>query len=97
VPKLTVKVRPDVGATVRVAGLVVDRETVDVPKKPGYVGVAVSAPGYIPVHKLVELVGEETAVEIVLVPLPSKRFHVKPYILLAMVVLALVKMFLACR
>jgi hypothetical protein len=97
VPRLTVKVRPDVGATVRVAGLVVDRETVEVPRHPGFVGVAVSAPGFIPVHKLVELKGDETTVEITLVALPSKRFHVKPYIMIAMVVLALVKMFLACR
>ncbi len=96
-PKLTVKVTPDIAATVRVAGNVVTTETVDVPRYPGYVGVAVSAPGYIPVHKLVELRGDETTVEIALVPLPSKRFHAKPYILLAMVVLALVKMLLSCR
>ena len=95
-PKLTVKVSPDIGATVRIAGLVVKDETVDVPREPGWVSVAVSAPGFLPYRKLVE-VRKDMTVEVTLHPLPSKQHHVKPWILLAMVVFALVKMFLACR
>lgn len=95
-PKLTVKVSPDIGATVRVAGQVVKDETVDVPREPGWVSVAVSAPGFLPFRKLVE-VRKDTTIDVTLHALPSKRRHVKPWILAAMVLFALVKMFLACR
>jgi len=97
VHKLTVKVTPEIGATVRVAGEVLKGDSVTLPREPGWASVAVAAPGYMPFRKLVELVGDETTVVVQLRPLPSKRHHVKPWILLAMVVLALVKMVLACR
>jgi hypothetical protein len=96
VPKLTVKVSPDVGATIRVAGLVLTGDTTDVPREPGFVSVAVSAPGYLPYRKLVEVRGD-AVVNVTLRPLPSKRRHVQPFILMAMVIFALVKMVLACR
>jgi hypothetical protein len=96
VPKLTVKVSPDIGATIRVAGLVITGDTTDVPREPGWVSVAVSAPGFLPYRKLIE-VHHDTSVDVTLHPLPSKRRHVKPWILLAMVVFALVKMVLSCR
>lgn len=95
-PKVTVKVTPDVRATVRVAGQVLDGETVEVPREPGYVSVAVSAPGFMPFRKLVELRGAETTVEVKLVPLRSRRRKPMPYVLGAMVLLALVKLALSC-
>jgi len=95
-PTLTVKVTPEAGATVRVAGEIVKGDTVEVPRYPGWVSVAVSAPGFLPYRKLID-VRANAVVEVKLRPLPSKRRHAKPYILLAMVVFALVKMFLSCR
>jgi hypothetical protein len=96
VPKLTVKVSPEVGATIRVAGLVITGDTADVAREPGFVSVAVSAPGYLPYRKLIEVRGDAVVV-IKLRALPSKRRHVQPYILMAMVLFALVKMVLSCR
>jgi hypothetical protein len=57
--------------------------------------VSVTAPGYFPFRKLVEL-REDTTVAVKLVPLPSKRKKAMPWVMMAMVIFALVKMVLSC-
>lgn len=95
--KLTVKVEPDgIVATIRVAGEVVKGDTVTLRDSHGYASVAVAAPGYMPFRKLVELTKEETTVHVRLVPLRSKRKKPMPFVLLAMVIFALVKMVTSC-
>jgi hypothetical protein len=95
--KLTVSVEPDgVAATIRVAGEVVKGDTITITDSHGYASVAVTAPGYFPWRQLVELHGEIVTVHVSLQPLPSKRRKPMPWVLMAMVIFALVKMVLSC-
>ena len=95
--KVTVKVEPEgIGAKVVVAGQPLSGDSITLTDSHGYASVAVSAPGYFPYRKLVELEGEETTVVVHLAPMPSKRRKPMPFVLLAMVVLALVKMVASC-
>ena len=94
---VTVKVEPEgIGAKVLVAGqpLAATRSTLT--DHHGFASVAVTAPGYFPYRKLVELKGTETTVTVHLKPMPSKRKKPMPFVLLAMVVLALVKIVASC-
>lgn len=94
--KVTVTVEPEgVAATIRVAGEVVKGDTITITDSHGYASVSVTAPGYFPFRKLVPLQAE-TLVKAKLVPLPSKRKKAMPWVLMAMVIFALVKMVLSC-
>jgi hypothetical protein len=94
--KLTVKVEPDgVAATIRVGGELLKGDSITLADSHGYASVSVTAPGYFPFRKLVEL-REDTTVAVKLVPLPSKRKKAMPWVMMAMVIFALVKMVLSC-
>jgi hypothetical protein len=93
---LTVNVEPEgVAATIRVGGEILEGDTITITDSHGYTSVSVTAPGYFPFRKLVEL-HEETVVTATLVPLPSKRRKPMPWILMAMVVLVLIKLVTTC-
>ena len=95
--KVTVQVEPaGIGAKVLVAGQPLSGDSITLPEHHGYASVAVSAPGYFPYRKIVELKGDDTTVVVVLRPMPSKRRKPMPFVLLAMVVLALVKIVASC-
>jgi hypothetical protein len=95
--KLTVKVEPDgIAATIRVAGEIVKGDTITITDSHGYASVAVSAPGFLPWRQLVELHGDIVTVHVLLQPLPSKRRKPMPIVLMAMVVLALIKLVTTC-
>ena len=95
--KITVEVEPKgIGAKVLVAGQPLTGDSITLTEHHGYASVAVSAPGYFPYRKLVELEGDETTVVVVLKPMPSKRRKPMPFVLMAMVVLALVKIVVSC-
>ena len=92
-----VTVEPEgIAATIVIAGQPVKTGTLTLTDSHGYASVAVTAPGYFPFRKLVELKTPETEVVAKLVPLPSKRRKPMPFILLAMVVIALVKLVMTC-
>lgn len=94
---ITVKVEPEgIGAKVLVAGQPLLGDSITLTDTHGYASVAVNAPGYFPWRKLVELGGAETTVIVHLKPMPSKRRKPMPLVLLAMVVLALVKIVASC-
>ena len=94
---ITVRVEPEgVAAKILVAGQPLSGDSVTLTEHHGYASVAVSAPGYFPWRQLVELKGDETTVVVVLSPMPSKRRKPMPFVLLAMVVLALVKIVASC-
>lgn len=95
--KVIVRVEPaGIAATIRVGGEVLKGDSITVTDSHGYASVAVTAPGYMPFRKLVELRDDETIVTVKLVPLPSKRKKPMPWVLLGMVILALVKMITSC-
>jgi hypothetical protein len=95
--KLTVNVEPDgVAATIRVAGEIVKGDTITITDSHGYASVSVTAPGYLPWRQLVELHGEIVTLHVILHPLPSKRRKPMPFVLMAMVVVALVKLVTTC-
>jgi hypothetical protein len=94
--RITVQVEPEgIGATIRVAGEVLKGDSITLADSHGYASVAVTAPGYFPFRKLVE-VHADTVVKAKLVPLPSKRRKPMPFILMAMVVIALIKLVTTC-
>jgi hypothetical protein len=94
--KVTVTVEPEgIGATIRVGGEVLKGDSITLVDSYGYASVSVTAPGYFPFRKLVEL-HADTVVKAKLVPLPSKRKKAMPWVLMAMVIFALVKMVLSC-
>ena len=94
---VTVKVEPEgVAATIVVAGQPVTGDSLTLAETHGFASVAVTAPGYFPYRKLVELRGTSTTVTVKLLPLPSKKRKPMPFILLALVVIALVKLVTTC-
>ena len=95
--KLTVSVEPEgVAATIRVAGEIMKGDTITITDSHGYASVAVTAAGYLPWRQLVELHGELVTLHVILQPLPSKRRKPMPWVLMAMVIFALVKMVTSC-
>jgi hypothetical protein len=94
--KVTVRVEPEgIAATIRVGGELLKGDSITITDSHGYASVSVTAPGYFPFRKLVEL-HEDTVVRAKLVPLPSKRTKAMPWVLMAMVIFALVKMVTSC-
>lgn len=94
---ITVKVEPDgIDAKVLVAGQPLRGESVTLTEHHGFASIAVTAPGYFPYRKLVELKGKETTLEVRLKPMPSKRRKPMPFVLMAMVAIAVVKLALSC-
>jgi PEGA domain len=95
---ITVNVDPEgAGAKVLVAGQPLQGSSITLTETHGYASVAVTAPGYFPFRKLVELKGSATTITVALKPMPSKRRKPMPFVLLAMVVVALVKLVMTCR
>ena len=90
------RVEPEgVAATIRVGGELLNGDSITLADSHGYASVSVTAPGYFPFRKLVEL-HEDTTVAVKLVPLPSKRRKSMPFVLMAMVIFALVRMVTSC-
>ena len=82
---VTVKVEPEgIDAKVLVAGQPLSIDSITLTDHHGFASVAVTAPGYFPYRKLVELKGKETTVVVHLKPMPSKRRKPMPFVLLAM-------------
>jgi hypothetical protein len=95
--RIVVRVEPEgIAATIRVAGELLQGDTITLADSHGYASVSVTAPGYFPFRQLVELRDGDTLVKAKLVPLPSRRKKPMPLVLMAMVVLALVKLALSC-
>ena len=95
--KVTVRVEPAAaGAKVLVAGQPLSGDSITLTETHGWVSVAVSAPGYFPYRKLIELARGETTVNVRLLPLPSQKRKPMPFVLLALVVIALVKLVSTC-
>ncbi|MBV8760033.1 MAG: hypothetical protein JO257_22270 [Deltaproteobacteria bacterium] len=94
---VTVKVEPDgIAAKIVVAGQPVSGDSLTLTESHGFASVAVTAPGYFPYRKLIELRGKETTVVVKLIPLPSQKKKPMPFVLLALVVIALVKLVTTC-
>jgi hypothetical protein len=94
---VTVKVEPDgIAAKVVIAGQPVTGDSLTLAESHGFASVAVTAPGYFPYRKLVELRGKTTTVVVKLLPLPSQKRKPMPFVLLALVVIALVKLVTTC-
>jgi hypothetical protein len=95
---ITIDVDPaGVDAKIMVAGQPVSGGSIRLTEHHGFASVSVTAPGYFPFRKLVELKGDETSVQVKLKPMPSQRRKPMPFVLLAMVVIALVKLALSCN
>lgn len=95
---ITVTVEPSgARATVLVAGQPLRGDSITLTETHGYASIAVSAPGYFPWRKLVELEGTETTVTVSLKPMPSRRRKPMPFVLIAMIVVALVKLVVTCK
>ncbi len=95
--RVTVRVEPEgVDAKVRVAGQPVEGQTITLESPSGFASVAVTAAGYFPFRKVVALTGAETTVAVKLQRLPSTRKKPMPFVLLALVVIALVKLVTSC-
>lgn len=84
-------------AAIQVAGQAVTGDTITIESPSGFASVAVTAPGYLPFRKIVELASAETTVEVKLRKLPSQRKKPMTFVLLALVVLAVVKLVTSCR
>lgn len=95
--RVTIHVEPaGVEASVRVAGQPVEGDTITLQSPSGFASVAVTAPGYFPFRKVVALTGAETTVTVKLQRLPSQRKKPMPFVLLALVVLAVIKLVTSC-
>ncbi len=94
---VTVKVEPEgIAAKIVVAGQPITGDSLTLAESHGFASVAVTAPGYFPYRKLVELHGASTTVTVKLLPLPSQKRRPMPFILLALVVIALIKLVTTC-
>lgn len=94
---VTVKVEPEgIAAKIVVAGQSVTGDSLTLAESHGFASVAVTAPGYFPYRKLVELHGASTTVTVKLLPLPSQKRKPMPFVLLALVVIVLIKLVTTC-
>jgi hypothetical protein len=95
---IAIEVEPTgVDAKVMVAGQTVSGGSIRLTEHHGFASVSVTAPGYFPYRKLVQLEGDETTVKVKLKPMPSQRRKPMPIVLLVMVVIAIVKLALSCN
>jgi hypothetical protein len=95
--RVIVHVEPaGVDASVHVAGRPLTGDSIAIESPSGFASVSVTAAGYFPFRKVVALTGAQTTVDVKLQRLPSQRKKPMPFVLLALVVLALVKLVTSC-